>query len=92
MARRGPPPVAELTALLRSSLRHIGLPDALVEGCNVTLTASPLLPNTERAERYRPAGESAVFTHARLEFSEEVRGPLIIGDRRYQGYGLLFPS
>jgi len=84
--------LAELTALLRSSLRHIGLPGTLIDGSTITLTASPLLPNTERAERYRPAGESAVFTHARLEFSEDVRGPLIVGDRRYQGYGLLFPS
>jgi len=84
--------LAELSALLRLNLRHVGLPRTLVDGCAITLTASPLVPNTERAERYRPPGESAVFTHARLEFSEDVRGPLIVGDRRYQGYGLLFPS
>lgn len=83
--------LAEWTALLRSGLQHIGLPAELVDTCAVTLTPSPLLPNTSRAERYRSAGESAVFTHARLEFTEPVRGPLIVGDRRYQGYGLLFP-
>jgi CRISPR-associated protein Csb2 len=84
--------LAEWTALLRSSLRHIGLPAELVDTCTIMLTPSPLLSNTGRAERYRPPGESAVLTHARLEFAEPVRGPLIVGDRRYQGFGLLFPA
>jgi CRISPR-associated protein Csb2 len=83
--------LAEWAALLRASLRHIGLPENLVATCSITLTASPLVPNTNRAELYRPPGESAVLTHARLEFAELVRGPLIVGDRRYKGYGLFFP-
>ncbi|MGO9231145.1 MAG: type I-U CRISPR-associated protein Csb2 [Bryobacteraceae bacterium] len=83
--------LAEWTALLRSSLKHIGLPSELVDTCKVMLTPSPLLPNTNRAERYRPPGESVVLTHARIEFSGPVRGPLIVGDRRYQGYGLFLP-
>jgi CRISPR-associated protein Csb2 len=83
--------LAELTALLRSGLKHIGLPAELVNTCAVMLTLSPLLPNTSRAERYRPPGESAVFTHARIEFTAPVRGPLIVGDRRYQGFGLFLP-
>ncbi|MGD0498363.1 MAG: type I-U CRISPR-associated protein Csb2 [Bryobacteraceae bacterium] len=83
--------LAEWTALLRCGLRHIGLPAELVDTCTITLTRSPLLPSTNRAEYYRPPGESAVLIHARLEFAEPVRGPLIVGDRRYQGYGLLFP-
>ena len=84
--------LSEWSALLRSSLRHIGLPDDVVDKSLMLLTTSPLIPNTERAERYRPPGESAVFTHARVEFNQPVRGPLILGDRRYQGYGLFFPS
>lgn len=84
--------LAELNALVRTSLRHIGLPSALVASCAIILTPSPLLPNTARAERYRPTGESAIFIHGRLEFAEDVRGPLIVGDRRYQGYGLFLPS
>jgi len=83
--------LAEWAALLRSSLRHVGLPENLVATCSITLTPSPLVPNTHRAERYRPPGESAVLTHARMEFAEPVRGPLIVGDRRYQGYGLFLP-
>ena len=83
--------LAEWAALLRASLRHIGLPEDLVATCSITLTPSPLVPNTNRAELYRPPGESAVLTHARVEFAEPVRGPLIVGDRRYKGYGLFFP-
>jgi CRISPR-associated protein Csb2 len=83
--------LAEWTALLRSSLKHIGLSEELVDTCAIMLTRSPLLPNTGRAERYRPPGESAVLTHARIEFSRPIRGPLIVGDRRYQGYGLFLP-
>jgi CRISPR-associated protein Csb2 len=84
--------LAELAALLRSNLRHLGLPEDLIQACDVTLTPSPLLPNTSRAESYRPPGEKAVFTHVRLEFAAPVRGPLIVGDRRYQGFGLLYPA
>lgn len=84
--------LAEWTALLRASLRHICLPEELAATCAITLTASPLVPHTLRAERYRPPGESAVFTHARIEFTEPVRGPLLVGDRRYFGYGLFFPD
>ena len=83
--------LAEWVALVRSSLRHIGLPGDVVATCSIMLTPSPLVPNTQRAERYRLPGEPAVLTHARMEFAEPVRGPLIVGDRRYQGYGLFFP-
>jgi CRISPR-associated protein Csb2 len=82
---------AEWASLLRASLRHIRLPDDIVETCEVTLTPSPLLAATERAERYRPIGESASFVHVRIDFPRPVRGPLIVGDRRYIGLGLLTP-
>ncbi|HXM45351.1 MAG TPA: type I-U CRISPR-associated protein Csb2 [Bryobacteraceae bacterium] len=84
--------LAEWTALLRASLRHIRLPEELAATCAITLTASPLVAHTMRAECYRPPGEAAVFTHARIEFTEPVRGPLLVGDRRYFGYGLFFPD
>jgi len=83
--------LAEWSNLLRDSLRHVALPEPLVTACEITLTASPLLSRTERAERYRPPGEKAVLTHVRLEFSEPIRGPLLIGDRRYFGFGLFAP-
>ena len=83
---------AEWTQLVRASLRHIRLPPDVVDSCQVQLTASPLLPATERAERYRAKDERAPFMHARIEFSRPVRGPLLMGDRRYQGFGLFIPA
>jgi CRISPR-associated protein Csb2 len=82
---------AEWTKLIRSSLRDIRLPTDLVDTCLIQLTPSPLLPATERAERYRPKNEHAPFTHARIEFSRSVRGPLLVSDRRYFGLGLFAP-
>jgi CRISPR-associated protein Csb2 len=84
--------LTEWTTLLRASLRHIRLPDDLVERCKITLTPTPLLVATERAERYRAKEERALFLHARLEFFRCIRGPLLVGDRRYQGFGLFFPT
>lgn len=84
--------LAEWTTLLRGSLRHIRLPEDLATTCRITLTSSPLLRGTERAERYRAKNEHAPFMHARIEFLRPVRGPLLVGDRRYQGLGLFFPA
>jgi CRISPR-associated protein Csb2 len=83
---------AEWTSLLRASFRHIGLPDDIAAACEITITASPLLAATERAERYRPNGDGAPFVHVRVNFPRPVRGPLIVGDRRYIGLGLLTPA
>jgi CRISPR-associated protein Csb2 len=82
---------AEWMKLVRSSLRDIRLPADLVDTCRIQLTSSPLLLGTERAERYRPKDERAPFIHARIEFSRPVRGPLLVGDRRYFGLGLFVP-
>ncbi len=84
--------LAEWTRLLRASLRHIRLPADLVESCQVELTPSPFLRATERAERYQPKGERAPFIHARIVFPRAVRGPLLVGDRRYFGLGLFVPE
>ena len=83
---------AEWQRLVRASLRHVHVPEDLVESCQIQLTAGPLLPATERAERYRPKDERARFVHACLTFCRPVRGPLLVGDRRYQGFGLFLPD
>jgi CRISPR-associated protein Csb2 len=83
---------AEWTQLVRASLRHVRLPADLVDSCSVQLSPSPLLTATERAERYRAKEEKAPFMHARIDFLRPVRGPLLVGDRRYQGLGLFFPE
>lgn len=83
--------LSEWTKLLRDSLRHIGLPPELVTVCTIECTASPLIPKSERAEKYRALGEKAVLTHVRLEFPAQVSGSIILGDRRYFGLGLFVP-
>lgn len=83
---------SEWGKLVRASLRHIRLPDDLVHGSNIALSVSPLLAATERAESYRPRDERAPFLHARIEFPRPVRGPLLLGDRRYFGLGLFVPA
>jgi len=84
--------LAEWNLLVRASLRHIRVPADLVDSCQIQLTPSPLLSATERAERYRAKDERAPFVHARIEFSRPVRGPLLVGDRRYVGLGLFLPE
>jgi CRISPR-associated protein Csb2 len=84
--------LSEWANLLRASLRHIRLPDDLVATCKITLAYTPLLAATERSERYRAMDERATLVHARLEFLRSVRGPLLVGDRRYFGLGLFVPA
>lgn len=82
---------AEWTKLIRANLRDIGLPADLVISAGIHLSPSPMLAATERAERYRPRTETIPLLHCRIEFSHAVRGPLLIGDRRYFGLGLFVP-
>jgi len=82
---------SEWIKLVRASLRDIRIPDDLAYSCEIQLTPSPLLAAAERAERYRPKEERIPFLHARIEFSRPVRGPLLVGDRRYFGLGLFVP-
>jgi CRISPR-associated protein Csb2 len=81
----------EWEALLRESLKHIGLPPEIVTSCAIESSMSPMVPKSQRAEKYRAPGESAVLTHVRLEFPCKIKGPLILGDRRYMGLGLFIP-
>lgn len=83
--------LSEWAKLLRDSLRHINLPDQLIAETLIELSATPFLPKLQRAERYRAPGEKAVLTHVRLTFPEPVKGPLVLGDRRYFGLGLCAP-
>lgn len=83
--------LSEWGKLLRDSLRHINLPDQLIAETLIEVSATPFLPKLQRAESYRAPGEKAVLTHVRLTFPEPVRGPIVLGDRRYFGFGLCAP-
>jgi len=82
---------SEWKKLVRASMHDVRLPTDLVDSCEIHLTPSPFLAATERAERYRAKQETIPFLHARIEFSRPVRGPLLLGDRRYLGLGLFVP-
>jgi CRISPR-associated protein Csb2 len=84
--------LSEWAALLRDSLKHIGLPYEVALACCVESTATPLVARSQRAEKYRAPGEKSVLTHVRLEFPCKIKGPLILGDRRYMGLGLFVPA
>jgi CRISPR-associated protein Csb2 len=81
----------EVSRLIRRALKAQGLPSSIAEQTNIAVSASPFIPQTDRVERYLVEG-SGFRTHARIEFPCPVRGPLIIGDGRYGGMGLCFPS
>ncbi len=83
--------LAEWENLLRDSLRHIQLPEELVNATEIQISTTPFLPKCERAEKFRAPGEKSVLVHVRLAFPESVRGPLLLGDRRYFGLGLFVP-
>lgn len=83
--------LAEWQKLLRDSLRHIELPEELIKATEIEISMTPFIPKCERAEKYRAPGEKSVLVHVRLTFPEPVRGPLLLGDRRYFGLGLLAP-
>ena len=83
--------LAEWQKLLRDSLRHIALPEEVVNATEIEISMTPFIPKCERAEKFRAPGEKAVLTHVRLTFPEPIRGPLILGDRRYFGLGLCIP-
>ncbi len=84
--------LSEWEKLLRDSLRHIGLPPELAITSTIECTATPLVPKSSRVENYRTSGEKSVLIHVRLEFPASIRGPMILGDRRYMGLGLFVPT
>jgi CRISPR-associated protein Csb2 len=78
--------------ILAESCRRIGLPEpsAIEHGPYSALEGVPPV----RAFRLQRAGEHRARwgVHARLEFSEAVRGPIVLGSGRYFGLGLMRPE
>ena len=84
------PEDSELT--IRRACVRIGLP----EPARVVVTPSPLFEGALHARNTPPLTTGAnkakrFHTHALIEFSEPVRGPVILGAGRYRGYGLCRP-
>jgi CRISPR-associated protein Csb2 len=72
------------------ALRHAGVP-ARAEAIRVQ--REPFESNGERVETF---AEGTRFSkhrlwHVEIEFSDEIRGPLVIGDGRFLGLGIMAP-
>lgn len=87
-------------------LRHYGIADAKTDEARIWRTVTPLAlpvarPTGRRDGATRATAEAAAFQHGRfaanrlyhveIEFSQPVSGPIVIGDGRYFGLGLLRP-
>jgi CRISPR-associated protein Csb2 len=84
--------LAEARASLRQSCVNIGLPAPLAVDVAQFSWVEPSPPVSafvapKRAHQKPPS----VLAHVRLEFDEEVRGPILLGKQRYLGLGLFRP-
>jgi CRISPR-associated protein Csb2 len=72
------------------ALRHAGLPTS-VEAIRVQ--REPFESDGERVERFAPGTrfQKERLWHVELSFTEPLSGPLIVGDGRYYGLGLMAP-
>lgn len=85
--------LAEARANLRQSCVNIGLPVPASVGIARFSWVEPSPPVSafvapKRVHQKPPA----VLAHVRLEFDEEVRGPVLLGRQRYLGLGLFHPQ
>jgi len=77
---------------LREAIERVGLPQPI----ELDVVRSCVLPGTAKPRQYPrfpsdPKRPQRVLVHARLIFSEPVRGPLLLGAGRYHGLGLFLP-
>jgi CRISPR-associated protein Csb2 len=80
----------ELEDFIARSCRHIGLPVPIA----VTASSYSVLQGVPGAREFPPilrGGRARFQTHASLIFAEPIRGPVLLGAGRYQGYGLCRP-
>ena len=79
---------ARATAAIIQALRHAGV-RARAE--KVRVQREPFHPRGERAEAFavQPRFSARRLWHAEIVFAETVRGPLVLGDGRFLGLGLM---
>ncbi len=82
---------AEATHAVRQALRHAGIA-AAVE--TVRVQREPFFARGLRAEAFAPGSRFPAerLWHVEITFVPPVAGPLVIGDGRYGGLGVLLPS
>lgn len=76
---------------VRQALRHAGV---RAPARKIRVQREPFGPHGERAERFQvlPRFSKERLWHVRIEFARDVRGPLLLGDGRFLGLGLLRPD
>lgn len=84
--------LGEAEEVIRASCVHVGLPRPVA----VTILPSVPLPGVAKAREFPayPGGDGRlqrVLTHAAIEFSEPLTGPVLLGAGRYSGLGLMRP-
>ena len=82
---------ARAAAAVRQALRHEGVRAPAVE---VRVQREPFDRKGARAEAFAPNTRFSrdILWHAAIEFAEPVKGPLLLGDGRYLGLGLMRPD
>ena len=78
-------------AAIHHALRHA---DVSVPVARVLVQREPFDRHGARAERFAPGTRFPKETlwHAAISFAEPVRGPLLLGDGRFVGLGLMLPA
>ena len=82
---------ARAVAAVRHALRHS---DIAVPAAKVRVQREPFERHGDRAERFAPATRFRKETlwHAAITFTAPVSGPLLLGDGRFVGLGLMHPD
>ena len=81
-----------LEDVVRRSLEHVDLPGELVADARIEISKAPFLHGAVPAGLHpAPSNRKAAGFHLRVEFGQEVRGPLLVGRGRYLGIGLMKP-
>ncbi|SDE62512.1 type I-G CRISPR-associated protein Csb2 [Rhodospira trueperi] len=80
---------ARLAAAVQAALRHAGVPEATV----TRVQREPFEARGERAEAFAATSRFSpdVLHHVEVAFDTPVTGPILIGDGRFLGLGLLAP-
>jgi len=75
---------------VRQALRHAGVRSGVGR---VTVTREPTLPRGARAENFEapPRFTKERLWHVDIELDEPINGPLVIGDGRFLGLGVMRP-
>ena len=82
---------ARTCAAAHASLRHAGITTRVTA---LRVQREPFEANGARAEAFAPQTRFAKeqLWHVEITFAERMRGPLVIGDGRYLGLGLMAPA